>query len=60
MLTVKGLGGRSTDLALTSAAMTGTWRARLHADPAAPAIAQSAFLVEDFIPERLDMTLKPP
>ncbi len=60
VLTDKGLGGRSTDLALTSAAMTGTWRARLHTDPAAPAIAQSAFLVEDFMPERLDMTLKAP
>ncbi|MFN3868558.1 MAG: MG2 domain-containing protein [Hyphomicrobiaceae bacterium] len=55
-----GLGGRSHDLVLTSAAMTGTWRARLHVDPAGAAVAQASFLVEDFMPERLDMTLKAP
>ncbi len=56
----KGLGGRATDLSLTSAAQTGTWRARLHADPTSTAIAQVSFLVEDFTPERLDMTLTAP
>ncbi|MCB1506457.1 MAG: alpha-2-macroglobulin family protein [Hyphomicrobiaceae bacterium] len=56
----KGLGGRTTDLFLQSASQTGTWRARLHADPKAEAIAQVAFLVEDFTPERLDMKLTPP
>jgi uncharacterized protein YfaS (alpha-2-macroglobulin family) len=56
----KGLGGRSTDLALTSAAQTGTWRARLHADPTSTPLAQVSFLVEDFSPERLDMTLTAP
>ncbi|MGD9671023.1 MAG: alpha-2-macroglobulin [Hyphomicrobiaceae bacterium] len=56
----KGLGGRTTELALTSAAQTGTWRARLHADPTSPALAQVSFLVEDFTPERLDMTLTAP
>ncbi len=51
------LGGRTTLLALSGGAMTGTWRARLHVDPAQPAISETAFLVEDFVPERLDMTL---
>ncbi|MGE4127847.1 MAG: alpha-2-macroglobulin [Hyphomicrobiaceae bacterium] len=60
LLPDQGLGGRSYSMALSSAAMTGTWRARLHADPSSPAIAQTAFLVEDFMPERLDMTLSPP
>lgn len=59
-LTDKGLGGRATELFLTSAAQTGTWRARLHADPTSAAIAQVSFLVEDFTPERLDMTLTAP
>lgn len=60
VLTDKGLGGRASDLNLTSAAQTGTWRARLHADPTSPALAQVSFLVEDFTPERLDMTLTAP
>ena len=58
-LTDQGLGGRLATLDIGGDAMTGTWRARLHADPKAPAIASLAFLVEDFVPERLDMTLAP-
>lgn len=53
----QGLGGRAHTLALAGGAMTGTWRARLHADPKADALIEAAFLVEDFVPERLDMTL---
>ena len=60
VVTDQGLGGRSLDLALSSAAMTGTWRAKLHADPDGEPIAQVSFLVEDFMPERLDMTLTAP
>lgn len=55
----QGAGGRSTTLALSHGAMTGTWRAQLHVDPKADPISQVAFLVEDFVPERLDMTLTP-
>jgi len=55
----QGLGGRATTLTLGGSAMTGTWRAKLHADPKAEPIAQVSFLVEDFTPERLDMTLTP-
>ena len=56
----QGLGARALDLALSPWAMTGTWRAKLHADPNGEPIAQVAFLVEDFMPERLDMTLTAP
>lgn len=56
-LTETELGGRTLRLALGGGAMTGTWRARLHADPNADAITQVSFLVEDYVPERLDMTL---
>ena len=41
-------------VALGAGVMTGTWKARLHVDPASPAIAEARFLVEDFVPERLD------
>ncbi len=55
----QGLGGREMALPLSASVMTGTWRVRLHADPKADAVASSAFLVEDFVPERLELSLKP-
>ena len=54
-----GLGGRQATLELGRGVMTGTWRAKLHADPKADPISQVSFLVEDFIPERIDLTLEP-
>ena len=57
-LTDQGLGGRATSLTLASSAMTGTWRAKVHIDPKASPIAQTAFLVEDFVPERLELKLE--
>ena len=58
-LTDQGLGGRSHTLRLSATAMTGTWRVRLHADPKADPLSSAAFLVEDFVPERLDLKLTP-
>jgi len=54
-----GNGGRSLTLDIPSTAMTGTWRVSAHADPDGPAIGSTAFLVEDYTPERLEMTLTP-
>jgi uncharacterized protein YfaS (alpha-2-macroglobulin family) len=54
-----GLGGRSASIALNRGVMTGTWRAKLFADPKADPIGQVAFLVEDFVPERIDLKLEP-
>ena len=56
----QGLGGRELTLPLAGTAMTGTWRAKLHADPESDPITQVTFLVEDFVPERLDLKLEPP
>lgn len=56
----RGLGGRDITLPLAPSAQTGTWRAKLHTDPNKDAITQVSFLVEDFVPERLDMKLEPP
>jgi hypothetical protein len=53
----QGLGGRTTKLALGPSVMTGTWRVKVHTDPKAAPIAQAAFLVEDFVPERLELKL---
>ncbi len=56
----QGLGGRELTLPLAASAMTGTWRAKLHADPQGDALTQVSFLVEDFVPERLELKLEPP
>ncbi|MBO0766057.1 MAG: alpha-2-macroglobulin family protein, partial [Hyphomicrobiaceae bacterium] len=53
----QGLGGRTATLALAASVMTGTWRVKVHTDPKAAPIAQVAFLVEDFVPERLELKL---
>jgi uncharacterized protein YfaS (alpha-2-macroglobulin family) len=55
----QGLGGRAAKFALAGSAMTGTWRVKVHTDPKAAPIAQAAFLVEDFVPERLELKLEP-
>ncbi len=56
-LSDEALGGRAHALWLSDAAMTGTWRAKIFIDPKAKPIAQASFLVEDFQPERLELTL---
>jgi alpha-2-macroglobulin len=57
-LTTDQLGGRESKLALGGSVMTGTWRAKLHADPKADPLATVSFLVEDFVPERLELKLE--
>ncbi|SEH95063.1 hypothetical protein SAMN02799636_04608 [Methylobacterium sp. 275MFSha3.1] len=54
----QGLGGRALPLPLLSGAMHGTWRVSAYTDPKAPAIGETSFLVEDYVPERLEVTLK--
>ncbi|MHA1523481.1 MAG: alpha-2-macroglobulin family protein, partial [Alphaproteobacteria bacterium] len=53
-----GLGGHNFDIALSDAVMTGTWTVSTYTDPKAAPLAQTKFLVEDFVPERIDFTLK--
>lgn len=57
LLTDEGLGGYYNALALGSEAMRGSWRLRLYTDPDGAPIAEESFLVEDFIPERLDFEI---
>ncbi|HXT07355.1 MAG TPA: alpha-2-macroglobulin [Roseiarcus sp.] len=54
----QGLGGRSLALPLAVGAMAGTWSIDAYADPKAPAIGHAQFLLEDYVPERLDYQLK--
>jgi alpha-2-macroglobulin len=53
----KGLGGHWLALALQDNAMRGTWRVRAHVDPQAAPIAEQRFLVEDFVPDRIEFEL---
>ncbi|MBL8587259.1 MAG: alpha-2-macroglobulin family protein [Methylobacteriaceae bacterium] len=55
----QGLGGRAWSVTLMSGAATGTWRVQAFADPKGPAIGEVAFLVEDYMPERLDVKVTP-
>jgi uncharacterized protein YfaS (alpha-2-macroglobulin family) len=44
-------------LPLNSAVPTGTWRVRTFTDPKAPSIGETTFMVEDYIPERIEFSL---
>ncbi|HEY5225918.1 MAG TPA: MG2 domain-containing protein, partial [Methylovirgula sp.] len=55
----QGDGGRSILLPLLSGVGSGTWRIEAFVDPKAAPIGATSFLVEDYVPERLDFTLKP-
>jgi len=51
-------GGYDHKLRLRDDAMAGTWRVKAHVDPEAPAIGETAFLVEDYVPERMEISLR--
>jgi uncharacterized protein YfaS (alpha-2-macroglobulin family) len=53
----QGLGGRALSLPLLSGAQRGTWRVEAFADPKGRPIGEVTFLVEDYVPERLEVTL---
>lgn len=50
-------GGHAVDLPLESNAMRGTWTVAIHTDPKQPAVASQMFLVEDFVPDRIEFDL---
>jgi alpha-2-macroglobulin len=50
----QGAGGRTLALALNSAVPAGTWRVRAFTDPKGNSVGDTTFMVEDYIPERID------
>ncbi|MCW1918216.1 alpha-2-macroglobulin family protein [Rhodobacter sp. KR11] len=52
-----GAGGHVFDFPVAGAAPRGQWRMDVYSDLDAPALASKTFLVEDFLPERIDFTL---
>jgi uncharacterized protein YfaS (alpha-2-macroglobulin family) len=57
LLPDQGAGGRSMALTLNSAVPAGTWRAKAFTDPKGSAVGQTTFMVEDYVPERLEFDL---
>ncbi|THD73660.1 MAG: alpha-2-macroglobulin family protein [Bradyrhizobium sp.] len=57
ILTDEGAGGRSMSLALNSAVPTGTWRVRAFTDPKGSPVGETTFMVEDYVPERVEFDL---
>ncbi len=53
----QGLGGRSLNVPIISSAPTGTWRVAVYSDPKRPSIGEASFLVEDYVPDRLEFDL---
>ncbi len=53
-----GAGGYAHDLDLLDSAMRGAWRVAAHVDPKATPLAELSFLVEDFIPDRIEFDLE--
>lgn len=55
-----GAGGRVWRYDLTPGAMTGTYRLKAYGDLKRPLIGQTTFLVEDYVPDRLELALSSP
>jgi hypothetical protein len=53
----QGAGGRSMTVPLNSAVPTGTWRVRAFTDPKASPVGETTFMVEDYVPERIEFEL---
>src|SRR5262249_45977709 len=53
----QGAGGRSMAVALNSAVPTGTWRVRAFTDPKGSSVGETTFMVEDYVPDRIEFDL---
>jgi hypothetical protein len=53
----QGLGGRSLSVPIVASASTGTWRVRAYTDPKRPPIGETTFMVEDYVPDRIEFNL---
>ncbi|TAK50217.1 MAG: alpha-2-macroglobulin family protein [Xanthobacteraceae bacterium] len=53
----QGAGGYTLTLPLNAAVPTGTWRARAFTDPKARAVGETTFMVEDYVPDRIEFDL---
>jgi len=55
----QGLGGRALSIPILPGSLRGTWRVSAYTDPKGSSVGEVSFLVEDYVPERLELTLTP-
>lgn len=53
-------GGRTLAIAIPATAVSGGWRIDLHADPKRPPVGSVGFLVEDYVPDRVELEVSGP
>ena len=53
----QGLGGRSMMVPIVASASTGTWRVTAYTDPKRPSVGETTFMVEDYVPDRIEFDL---
>jgi len=53
----QGLGGHMLTMPINAAAPTGTWHVRAFTDPKRAAVGETTFLVEDYVPDRIEFDL---
>jgi uncharacterized protein YfaS (alpha-2-macroglobulin family) len=53
----QGVGGHALGVPLVASAPTGTWRVRAYTDPKRPPVGEASFMVEDYVPDRLEFDL---
>ncbi|MDX3975827.1 MAG: alpha-2-macroglobulin family protein [Shinella sp.] len=51
------LGGHAVDLPLQANSMRGTWTMQVYTDPKGTAIGEKQFLVDDFVPDRIEFDM---
>jgi hypothetical protein len=54
----QGAGGRAISVPLLSGAASGAWKAQAFTDPRRDPIGEASFLVEDYVPEKLELEVK--
>ena len=45
---------------INSCAPSGTWRVRAFTDPKRPPVGETSFMVEDYVPDRMEFDSRPP
>jgi alpha-2-macroglobulin len=56
----QGVGGYTLAVPISATAPAGTWRVRAFTDPKRPAVGETTFLVEDYVPDRIEFDLTSP
>ena len=60
LISDQGLGGYTLALPINAAAPTGTWHVHAFTDPKRAPVGETTFLVEDYVPDRIEFDLTSP